>query len=175
MLVHETKQLQQQYICMKWLRKNKKFEICKKCNKEIKSQDFYGLAITEEDDLIPKEIFCSRKCQDYFLEKNKPTREKVKIERCPMYLECLEIDNLRNLCEKVKIIREDSGNLVIPILDTPFCNPASAGLIKSSLLLQKQAKDSSNAAFIQFAVTLLLSLIMLGLTYVNISILLAAK
>lgn len=92
--------------------------------------------------------FCSATClHDYQEEINNVDEYQLfEITRCSSYYDCLQIDNLRQMCTKEE--RLDYEPPLIGYLSnlslTNFCEPADAGIIKASLNIHKQLEESSS-------------------------------
>lgn len=165
--------------CLKG-RKESLYDNCSQCGKKINTSNILALqkgkGVDEEYDPIidDEKLFCSEECLQKYQKTNKMEEyDLVKLSRCPVYYDCKEIDNLRQMCEKTKIINEDSkerdaGQLFYTLPEEPFCDPANAGIIKASLKLKKQSENAMRNSNIQFALTVSLTLVIIGLTVLNI-------
>lgn len=115
---------------------------CEICGKKIEGGG-YVLQRTEENETF---YFCSPECISNFNSKGFPvnTFQLLKISRCASYHCCLELGNLRRLCEKTESLTDinhlDNLNRI------NFCEPAIAGQIQASYAIYKhlQKVDEEN-------------------------------
>jgi hypothetical protein len=155
-------------------KKEEALERCTRCNKIIREYKLFALQRYDFSEvhytINDEKIFCSKECLDAFCENNEVQGYDKKILiRCPTYYECLEIDNLRRMCQR----SEDITPVDTPFINlTPrsFCDPANAGLVKSAILLHKQAKKTARETNFQFKITLVLTVLIVLLTVMNILI-----
>ena len=90
--------------------------------------------------------FCSSKCINDFKNKGHEINEYelYEISRCASYQCCLELGNLRRMCEKTKSLTNIS--IIESLNHVNFCEPATAGQIQASHAIYKhlQKVDEEN-------------------------------
>ena len=115
---------------------------CEICEKKI-NDGGYVLQRTEDNKNF---YFCSSECINIFKSKGHPvnTFQLYKVSRCASYRCCLELGNLRRLCEKTESLTDI--NLLDNLNRINFCEPAVAGQIQASYAIYKhlQRVDEEN-------------------------------
>ena len=151
-------------------------EKCSVCNKSIKNFQYWSLRKLDYDELKePKLIecnnFCSTKCLDEFKKNNSDKLEKYEfyeINRCSCYYDCKELNNLRYMCEKEKILNYEPGAFFCNIQPKNFCEPANASIIKASINIHKEVKNLKKETTFQFKLTAAMTILVIILTLANI-------
>ena len=157
--------------------KKGEFESCNQCNKSIQQHKLSALVKYCEEldtdfevgDELDKKVFCSTECfEKYCRDNNVEEFDKKYLRRCSSYYDCLEIGNLRMMCEQAKDMYPITNpNYFSPIIAGSFCEPANAGLVKSSVNLHKQARKTAKYINIQFIITCILTILIILLTIIN--------
>lgn len=150
-------------------------DICVTCAKNICSHTSYSLRKyvriedSSEDELIECNDFCSRSCLKAFSDKNEETIEEYQlyeVSRCSGYYDCLDLENIRGICEKQERLNCNPGLYSIPSLHN-FCEPADAGIIKASINIKKQLDEGSKQNSFHFKLTAFMTVLVIILTIVN--------
>ena len=126
---------------------------------------------SEEPKLIECNNFCSTKCLDEFKKNNSDKLEKYEfyeINRCSCYYDCKELNNLRYMCEKEKILNYEPGAFFCNIQPKNFCEPANASIIKASINIHKEVKNLKKETTFQFKLTAAMTILVIILTLANI-------
>ncbi|MBP1908254.1 hypothetical protein [Methanolobus bombayensis] len=161
-------------------------EICHTCNKKINSHLFYSLRKYEEvqldddleyrvedqleDKLIECNDFCSGSCLEAFSDKHEETIEEYElyeVRRCSCYYDCLDLENIRGICEREERLDYES-NLFPSLPLHNFCEPADAGIIKASINIKKQLDEGSKQNSDHFKITAVMTILVILLTIANI-------
>lgn len=115
---------------------------CEICGNTIKDGGYVLQNSTDEKFFY----FCSSKCINDFKNKGHEINnyELYEISRCASYQCCLELGNLRRMCEKTKSLTNIS--IIESLNHVNFCEPATAGQIQASHAIYKhlQKVDEEN-------------------------------
>jgi hypothetical protein len=151
-------------------------DVCEICNKNINNHMFFSLRKYEEvqvgnhleDKLIECDNFCSDSCLKEFSDKHEETIEEYElyeVRRCSSYYDCLDLGNIRGICEKQERLDYEHG-LLSPKLYN-FCEPADAGIIKASINIKKQLDEGSKQNAFHFKLTAAMTVLVILLTIFN--------
>jgi hypothetical protein len=150
-------------------------DTCATCTKKINGHTFYSLRKYEEiegsseDNLIECNDFCSGSCLEAFSDKHEETIEEYdlyEVRRCSCYYDCLDLENIRGICEREK--RLDYESILFPSIPLHnFCEPADAGIIKASINIKKQLDEGSKQNSFHFKLTATMTVLVILLTIFN--------
>lgn len=115
---------------------------CEICGNTIKNGGYVLQNSTNEEIFY----FCTSKCINNFKNKGYEINdyELYEISRCASYQCCLELGNLRRMCERTKSLT--NINIIENLNPVNFCEPSTAGQIQASYAIYKhlQKVDEEN-------------------------------
>ena len=154
------------------------FDNCLYCKKVIKQFELFALRkygkIDEEKNekiLEDEKLFCSNDCLKKYLEETKlKNYDLFKLNRCSSYYDCLQIYNIRKMCEQQEQLNVEKSPLTLLACNFPknFCEPANAGLVKSSVKLFRLIEQAEKSNNFKFWLTTILTVLVVFLTILNI-------
>lgn len=108
-----------------------KIPTCKICNDEINPYDYF----TND---TKSYYLCSEKCADEII-----NDDIYHIKYCDAYIECKQINNLRQSCKFKEKYTRSSFDSISPIPKSlQFCHPSQVSMIKSNVKLLKFVEES---------------------------------
>ena len=82
------------------------------------------------------------------------------------YYDCEDLGNLRGMCERQE--RLDYKNPLNITFSSNFCQPADAGIIKSSIKIHKLIEQFRKETSLQFTMTVIMTFLVIILTVINL-------